>query len=291
MYFLYEDGDVLNRPVECFYFDTTSRYFPVRAHWHFYLELVLMLSGSVVMSSGSEKFTLHEGEMVLFHPKAVHSMTGTVGGSARYAVVKLDINRMNLTTSYSPKLRSIFRSAEKKGMCTTFDAACAEAMGARELFARCIDEMQRQEYGFDLVIRTELYRLLIGILRYWQSQGFSVDSEAYSEDQRYDIYNITEFIDQRLAQGIQVAEVAERCGMSYSYFAKKFLAVYGKTCKGYIEEMRIIKAEEFLIFTDFDLERISRETGFSDPSHLIKSFRKLRGMTPKQFRMRNASER
>ena len=60
--------------------------------------------------------------------------------------------------------------------------------------------------------------------------------------------------------------------MSYSYFAKKFLAVYGKTCKGYIEEMRIIKAEEFLIFTDFDLERISRETGFSDPPHLIKSF-------------------
>lgn len=54
MYFLYEDGDVLNRPVECFYFDTDSKYFPVHAHWHFYMELVLMLSGNVVMSSGSE---------------------------------------------------------------------------------------------------------------------------------------------------------------------------------------------------------------------------------------------
>lgn len=287
MYFLYEDGDVLNRPVECFYFDTTSKYFPVHAHWHFYMELVLMLSGSVVMADGSEKYTLHEGEMVLFHPKAVHSMSPADGNPARYAVIKLDINRMNITPSYAPKFRSIFRSAERKGMSTFFNSAQAEAAGAPEVFSRCIDEMKRQEYGFDLVIRTELYRLLINIVRCWQEQGFSVDSEAYSEDSKYDIYSITEFIDQRLAQGVQVAEVAERCGMSYSYFAKKFLAVYGKTCKEYIEEMRIIKAEEFLIFTDFDLDRISRETGFSDSPHMIKSFKKLRGITPKQFRMKN----
>lgn len=228
MYFLYEEGDVLNRPVECFYFDTASRYFPVHAHWHFYMELVLMLEGSVVMSSGSEKFTLNAGEMVLFHPKAVHSMTE---GTARYAVIKLDINRMNLTPSYAPKLRSIFRSAERKGMNTRFTPDQTEALGAGEIFARCIDEMSRQEYGFDLVIRTDLYRLLINILRCWQTQGFSVDSEAYTEDSKYDIYNITEYIDQRLAEGVQVSEVAERCGMSYSYFAKKFLAVYGKTCK------------------------------------------------------------
>ncbi len=284
MYFLYEEGDVLNRPVECFYFDTASRYFPVHAHWHFYMELVLMLEGSVVMSSGSEKFTLNAGEMVLFHPKAVHSM---MEGTARYAVIKLDINRMNLTPSYAPKLRSIFRSAERKGMNTRFTPDQTEALGAGEIFARCIDEMSRQEYGFDLVIRTDLYRLLINILRCWQTQGFSVDSEAYTEDSKYDIYNITEYIDQRLADGVQVSEIAEQCGMSYSYFAKKFLAVYGKTCKEYIEEMRIFKAEEFLIFTDFDLDRISAETGFTDAPHLIKSFRKLRGVTPRKFRLDN----
>ena len=281
MYFLYEEGDVLNRPVECFYFDTSSRYFPVHAHWHFYMELVLMLEGSVVMSSGTEKFTLHDGEMVLFHPKAVHSM---IEGKARYAVIKLDISRMNLTPSYAPKLRSIFRSAEKKGMNTCFTASQTTSLEAKEIFSRCIDEMTGKKYGFDLVIRTELYRLLINILRCWQTQGFSVDSEAYSEDSRYDIYNITEFIDRRLADSVQVSEVAEQCGMSYSYFAKKFLAVYGKSCKEYIEEMRIIKAEEFLIFTDFDLGRISRETGFTDASHLIRSFRKLRGVTPRQYR-------
>ncbi|MGN1341435.1 MAG: helix-turn-helix domain-containing protein [Oscillospiraceae bacterium] len=286
--FLFEKGDVLNRPIECFYFDTDSLYFPIRPHWHFYMELIYMLEGSVEMTCCGETFTAHPGEMLLFHPKAVHAITACkdCNGTARYAVIKLDISRMSLTPSYAPKLRSIFRSAEKKGMNIFFNAEQTAEICAQGVFTRCIEEMQRQRYGFDLMITSELYGLLIRVLRCWQSQGFSVDSEAYSEDAHYDIYNITEFIDERLSSGVQVTEVAQRCGMSYSYFAKKFLAVYGKTCKEYIEEMRIIKAEEFLTFTDFDLNRISRETGFSDCSHMIRSFKKLRGVTPKQFRSR-----
>lgn len=254
------------------------------------MELIYMFSGSVEMSCGGDKYVLREGEMCLFPPKSVHSITADGDSSAMYGVIKLDISRMSLTPSYAPKLRSIFRSAEKKGMNICFTAAQSEQTGAREIFVRCIEEMNRQDYGFDLVIHTELYRLLLNIVRCWQKQGFQVDSEAYSEDSRYDIYNITEYIDQRLAQGVQVSEIAERCGMSYSYFAKNFLSVYGKTCKEYIEEMRIIKAEEFLIFTDFDLNHISRETGFTDTPHLIKSFKKLRGITPKQFRMKNTKK-
>lgn len=289
MPFLYEHGDMLNRPIECFYFDTSSKYFPVHAHWHFYMELIYMYDGKVEASSAGEKYIVEKGDMMLFHPKAVHSISYCPGSpDARYAVIKLDISRMSLTPSYAPKLRSIFLSAEKKNMTPFFAASQTEKMRAGEVLTRCIEEMRQQRYGFDLVIRSELYGLLINVLRCWQDQGFSVDSEAYSEDSRYDIYNITEFIDERLSSGVQVSEVAERCGMSYSYFAKKFLAVYGKTCKEYIEEMRIIKAEEFLVFTDFDLQKISSETGFSDCSHMIKSFKKLRGITPKQYRIKLA---
>ena len=32
---------------------------------------------------------------------------------------------------------------------------------------------------------------------------------------------------------------------------------------------------------------ISQETGFSDCSHMIKTFRKYKNITPKQFRMQN----
>ena len=170
-------------------------------------------------------------------------------------------------------------------MCIYFPSEDIADENFEELFVTCINEMQQSRYGSDIIVQTRIYELLIKILRRWQAQGFSVDSEVFAEDANYDIYNITEYIDEALNGGVSVSEIAQRCGMSYSYFAKKFLAVYGMSCKEYIEQMRLYRVEELLLYTDFDLSYIAQETGYSDCSHMIKSFRRSRGMTPKQFRL------
>lgn len=288
MEYIYEESDLLNRPFECFYYDTQSNKFPVSPHWHYYMEIIYMQEGSAQMHTQAQEdecvHTLNAGDMIIFSPKLVHAIYSADGKPLKYAVIKLDISRMNLTSSYSPKLRSIFKCAEKSGMDICFSKERAEKMNAEEIFRRCIFEMDTRQYGFELVIRTELYKLLINIVRSWQQDGFIIGSEVFDEDSHYDIYSITEYIDRNMSKGIKVSDVALACNMSYSYFAKRFLAVYGKTCKEYIEDMRLYKAEEFLIFTDFDINYISRETGFSDCSHLIKSFKQRRGVTPKKFR-------
>ena len=59
------------------------------------------------------------------------------------------------------------------------------------------------------------------------------------------------------------------------------------SCKEYIEYIRVTKAEDLLLFSDYDLTYISQETGFSDCSHMIKTFRKYKNITPKQYRLQN----
>ena len=291
MHYLFEESDYLNTPIECFYFDTSSQDFPVRPHWHYFIEIIYMIEGTAEMYEGDVRYLMNEGNMILFHPKSVHSIYAVDSRPLKYMVMKFDINRLNMTSSYAPKLRSIFRSAEKKGMSIFFNVRETEDIGAKEIFSRCINEMQVQKYGFDLVIQTRIYELLLKIIRVWQEQGFCVDSSAFEDDSRYDIFNITEYIDAHMGDGIKISDIAKECGMSYSYFAKKFLSVYGQTCKEYIESMRLFKVEEFLIFTDFDLNYISQETGFSDCSHMIKSFKRKKGVTPKQFRMQRSERR
>ena len=72
--------------------------------------------------------------------------------------------------------------------------------------------------------------------------------------------------------------------MSYSYFAKLFRETYNQSSKEYIELTRINKATDLLLFTNQDLTYISQETGFADCSHLIRTFKKWKGMTPKQWK-------
>ena len=122
------------------------------------------------------------------------------------------------------------------------------------------------------------------MIRIWREQGFNTDKAAAHSSETNSIRAITAYIDVHAGETIRVEELADMCNMSYSYFAKSFKQYYGRSCKEYIEFIRVSKAADLLLFTEFDLSYISQETGFSDSSHLIKTFRKWKGITPKQFK-------
>lgn len=287
MHYLFEAADILNTPIECFYYDPLRQPFPIKMHWHYFMEIIYILEGTAEIRSDDKTYLLSKGDMIIFHPETVHGIFSNDHSKLKYAGMKFDINTLNMTSSYTPKLRSIFKSAKKRGMNTVFRTDCINSNEIKQLFTTCIEEMQQGRYGSDIIVRARIYELLTRLLRHWQTQGFSVDNEVFSEDSHYDIYNITEYIDQTLSDGITVSDIANRCGMSYSYFAKRFLAIYGKSCKEYIEQMRIYRVEDLLVYTEFDMSYIAQETGYSDCSHMIKSFKKSKGLTPKQFRLQN----
>ena len=97
---------------------------------------------------------------------------------------------------------------------------------------------------------------------------------------------ILEYIDNHIGESLKIEELASMCNMSYSHFAKEFKQLYGQTCKDYILSAKIHRAEDLLQFTDYDLNYISQEIGFSDCSHFIKYFKQFHKITPKQYRMK-----
>ncbi len=285
MYYLFEKSDSLNTPIECFVFNAATETFPVRPHWHYFYEMIYMLDGSAEMHCDGKTYILNEGDMIIFHSKSVHSIFAAEQGAPKYAVLKFDINKFSAASDYAPKLRNIFKQAEKNGMSIYFPHDVTLDMDCGNIFNRCIDEITSQQYGYDLMLKTQIYNLLMNIVRKWLNDGMVIDIRNFSNEESFDIDSITEYIDTVMSENPKVSIIAEKCGMSYSCFAKKFHEIYGMSCKEYIEQMRIFKAEEFLLFTDYDLNYIRQETGFSDCSHMIKSFKAIRGVTPKQFRL------
>lgn len=278
---LFEYGDIINNPIECFYFNSTTDPFPVRAHWHYYMEIIYMITGVATIIVDDRTYQVSPGDLILFHPQSVHAINADV--PVRYAVIKFDINIMNPFQGSSLKLRNIFKNARANDMPVYFPSGTLPKYNADVSFQKCIEEIHEQSYGSNQLIQCRINELLIEVIRFWIASGFIIDNISYHED-TYDIYTITEYIDQHMNAELSVPDIAQACNMSYSYFAKKFPAVYGKTCKEYLEEKRLYKVEEFLLYTNFDLNYIARETGFSDCSHMIKSFKKRHGVTPKKFR-------
>ncbi len=283
MNYLFEKTDSLNTPIECFIFDASKEIFPVRPHWHYFCEVIYVLEGTATMQSNHTTHLVHENDIILFYPRTIHSITAENTKPLKYIVLKFEVNKFNFSSHYAPKLRTIFKQAEQQQMNVYFDAKQASMLNAPLLFQNCLAEMQNRHYGYDIMLQNYIYSLLMNIVRHWLSNGLSISMDT--AENNYDIDSITEYIDTCMHEELRVSDIARECGMSYSNFAKKFHENYGMSCKEYIERMRIFKVEEFLLFTDHPLSYICQETGFSDCSHLIKSFKQYRGITPKQFKL------
>lgn len=286
MQYLFEYGDMLTSPYEAFIVDSATQYFPVRPHWHYYTEIIYMLEGTAMAECDEKTYILEVGQLILFHPKAIHSLYSTNAEPILYVALKFDTNTLSVANSYTPKLSTILSGARNDACAAIhFSEDDLRNLHVKEIVLDCVKEMNEQDYGYDIKVHSHLCNLMVYLMRLWRKAGFQIDKPAIADSDELSINNITEYIDQHSDELLRIEDLAKQCGMSYSYFAKNFKLLYGKSCKEYIEFIKICKADDMLLFTDFNLDYISQETGFTDCSHFIKTYKKMKGITPKQRRL------
>lgn len=282
MYSLFEATKQLNSPIEAFQLSSNSSLFPIKSHWHYFCEILYITEGSGHIIYNGKTYEIHEHDLVFFKPMAIHGIYSD--GYLCFDALKFDMNTLKSSGTHIAKLSSLFNvPQDDECMPVVMNERFFWGINLQEIFEKCIYEIQGNYYGYDIAVQANITTLLIHVLRLWRYRGFDTD-KAPDEKKDRDIETITEYIAENLALPLKVEELAASCHMSYSYFAKKFKDIYGKSCKEYIEYMRVSKAKDLLLFTDFDLSFISQETGFSDCSHLIRTFKKFEKLTPKQFR-------
>jgi AraC family transcriptional regulator len=93
-------------------------------------------------------------------------------------------------------------------------------------------------------------------------------------------------IDHHLADEGRMAlsVVAREVGMSYFHFSRAFKQSMGMSPSYYVVERRIERAKELLNETELPISEIALRSGFSSQSHFTTSFRRVAGVTPKDFR-------
>jgi two-component system response regulator YesN len=81
--------------------------------------------------------------------------------------------------------------------------------------------------------------------------------------------------------------IADHFNMSVSNFSHYFKRTTGQNFKDYVNRYRIQTSIELLRGTDETLESIAQKAGYSNTSSFIRSFKKLVGVTPGQYRESN----
>jgi two-component system response regulator YesN len=92
------------------------------------------------------------------------------------------------------------------------------------------------------------------------------------------------YIEQHLAAEVSLEEVAEMLGLNPSYFSQLFKQTTGETFVHYRTRRRMEKAKKLLESPHYRITDISCEVGFSDHPHFTKTFKKVTGFSPSEYR-------
>lgn len=288
----YEYSDVLNSPIEAFYCNSPTFHLPVETHWHYFIEILYVYKGNISITCNEHTYHLKKGSMLLLPPQAMHSIdSDDESPDFYYAVIKFNINRIQLVGNYLPNLNVQLRKiAQLKNPPLLFTEEDFPNLSLADFFNEMVHEVNHRSYGYNSYVYSRLSQLMLLFLRSWYYKNIIFDDEEVLERDEYAFEDVLIYIDLHSHETINVEDLAQMCNMSYSYFAKLFHKQYGQSCKQYIEFIRLSRAENLLLFTDLDLSTIATETGFSDCSHLIRCFRKRYEITPKQYRMKHRAQ-
>ncbi len=83
---------------------------------------------------------------------------------------------------------------------------------------------------------------------------------------------------------LSASSVATYTGLSEKYFSTRFTKETGSTFIAYLTDLRMMKAKELLLKTDFKTYEIAALAGYNSAEHFIRVFKKNTGITPSEFR-------
>ncbi len=158
-------------------------------------------------------------------------------------------------------------------------AAIAGGINAENAFTVCdsyirMTEALSQPEQIEAVMREAEYKLA-GL----------VNEHKHKEELPHPVVaRVKDYVFQNLQSEIKVSDMAEQFGINADYLSFLFHKSTGKTIRRYVLEEKVKVAQSMLMYTNNSLQEIAFVLNFSSQSHFSTVFRKITGVTPREYR-------
>jgi AraC family transcriptional regulator len=123
------------------------------------------------------------------------------------------------------------------------------------------------------------------LLGRYRSEGGAVLEPSHGLPRRK-LDRVTDYVEAHLQQRLSLTELAEVAGASVSHFKTLFKRSTRVPVHQYVMQRRIERARS-LLEQGTPITVVALDTGFTDPSHMARWMRRLRGLTPSQVQKLN----
>ncbi|MFS8120129.1 MAG: helix-turn-helix domain-containing protein [Microcoleus sp.] len=150
------------------------------------------------------------------------------------------------------------------------------------IFSALRQELESGKIGGYLLIDSLKTALAIHLLRNYCTAKPRLSN--YTDGlSKFKLQQVREYINEHLHEEVKLIELAAIAQISPYHFLRLFKQSMGITPHQYILQRRIDKAKYLLQKSELSIADIAFRVGFCDQSHLTQYFKRIVGVTPRQF--------
>lgn len=266
----------------------------VPAHWHQELECIVVFSGSMNYHVNNNTYTLHAGDGIIVNTNRIHLCSSATTDSnklsdteddnsshdAEYAVLLLHPDTLRFNSRMEQKyINPLLFDNNSEVFFLQHDIlwqqeACAIIL---EIYHAVIDRIP----CFELVAQSKFFQLWSLLYQNTIAQN---GYELEETDPMSPLKNMISYIQSNYQNKMTLNDIAEAGTMCQSKCCRLFRDALKQSPIEYLQNHRITRSIYLLEHTELTITEIALECGFHGASYFTETFRKINGITPKEYR-------
>lgn len=258
---------------------TVARAYTNLVHWHPFAEILLSLTEGNEVELNFRKYEMYPNDFIISYPGDLHTIRNVSMDS--FLLVQFPMELITVV----PDFNRIRQLLEKTPYCR-YDVNDTQ-IGKMVLTIKKIVNSTRDPGSFREAYN---YSLLLRFFSYygkWCLENRMDEIETGNDTYYRSAKLMAEaclYISQNCTEPLTVDDVANKIGISRSYFSHLFKDYIQMTFVDYLTRERIRLAETMFTDPRKKFIDIAFECGFTSISSFNRSFRKTKGISPREFR-------
>ncbi len=262
-------------PFELYEIDHTHPKYEMAMHWHYNVEIIRVKKGELLITLDNKKILAKKGDIVFVNSETLH---GATPSDCEYDCVVFNLAFLKTGNVACDS----FLDSLLNHNAVVLDNITSPI--GKNAIAKLFSALKTRENGFQFIVFGAVNEL-IGSLKENIDYSYKIDGLTQKDEKNVaKLKRILSFIRDNFDKELTLDDMANASGLSTKYFCSFFKNMTGKTPFGYLNDYRIERASRKLLGSDLPITQIAFSCGFNDLSYFIKTFKKIKGCSPKLYR-------
>ncbi|UVI29545.1 AraC family transcriptional regulator [Paenibacillus spongiae] len=262
----------------------------IEFHEHDFYEINIVTKGGGVHYVNKRCFEIAEGDVFVIPPGYQHAYSNKEDLTVYHLIIREGFfTKHHHELSALPEYVMMFRvepTLRKDHEFVSFlKLNDSQSEELKPLLSKVLLESEQHHQETSLTLNYLTLSVITLLCRYYREQHSNFMGQKSNTDSLYhSITNSISFIYQNYMNVISLEDLLRVSSMSRSTFMRVFKIATGTSANQFINEYRVNCSKRMILDTNLSITEIGVAVGFYDSSHFVRTFKKICGITPMNYR-------